>query len=265
VSQVLPNSAAVIVDGDVKKSHVATAAAHVWSNNVVIKELQVNSINIISLEAELMAIHTRLIPAMEIDDIHDITVIIDSITAERKILESKVDPLQNMFIPLASAIKSFFSKDSRNKIHFWYCSSKAEWPRHKLIDDQVKANAYVPTFPSKDLHLFSKKKKCNNILCKLQTLFANSLKKGYYFLNFEDKKQRVIKPTYAKGSSWLPVIGFTNSLYACFTHMTTEHAPIREYRQRFFPHLPTSCPCGEAEVQTHGYIIIECNRHNPST
>ena len=30
--------------------------------------------------------------------------------------------------------------------------------------------------------------------------FANSLKKGHYFLNFEDEKQRVIKLTYAKGS-----------------------------------------------------------------
>jgi len=55
---------------------------------------------------------------MEIDDIHNITIITDSITAARKILESKVDSLQNMFIPLASAIKSFFSKDGRNKIYF---------------------------------------------------------------------------------------------------------------------------------------------------
>ena len=63
--------------------------------------------------------------------------------------------------------------------------------------------------------------------------FANSLKKGHYFLNFEDKKQRVIKSTYAKGSLWLPVIGFTNLLCAHFTYMTTGHVPIGEYRQRF--------------------------------
>jgi len=54
----------------------------------------------------------------------------------------------------------------------------------------------IPTFPSKDSYLFSQKKECNNILCEWQTLFANSLKKGHYFLNFEDKKQIVIKPTY---------------------------------------------------------------------
>jgi len=39
-----------------------------------------------------------------------------------------------------------------------------------------------------------------NILCEWQISFANNLKKGYYFLNFEDEKQRVIKPTYAKSS-----------------------------------------------------------------
>jgi len=65
-----------------------------------------------------MTIHTGLIPAMEIDDIHDITIITDSIAAARKILKSKVNPLQNMLIPLASAIKTFLSKDGRKKSTF---------------------------------------------------------------------------------------------------------------------------------------------------
>jgi len=68
------------------------------------------------------------------------------------------------------AIKTFFSKDGKNKIHFWYCSSKAEWPRHKLVDDQVKVSTYISIFPSKNLHLFSKKKEYDNILCKWQML-----------------------------------------------------------------------------------------------
>jgi len=140
-----------------------------------------------------------------------------------------------------------------------------EWPRHKLIDDQVKVTSCAPTFPSKESHLFSKKKECDNTLCEWQTHFANSLKKGHYFLNFEDEKEIVIKPTYVKGGSWLPVIGFSNSLYARFTRMTTGHAPIGEYRQRFFPQLSTSCPCGKAEVQTREHIVMECDRHDPST
>ena len=108
-----------------------------------------NSVNITPIEVELMAICTGLISAMEIDNIHDITVITDSIAAARKILESKVNLLQNMFIPLASTVKTFLSKDSRNKIYFWYCPSKAKWSRHKHVDDQVKASTCNPTFPSR--------------------------------------------------------------------------------------------------------------------
>ena len=41
--------------------------------------------------------------------------------------------------------------------------------------------------------------------------------------------------------------------------------PIREYKQRFFPNIPTSCPCSKAKVQTQEHIIMECNFHDPST
>jgi len=41
-----------------------------------------------------MAIYTGLVPAMKIDDIHDITVITDSITTAKKILKSKVAFIQ---------------------------------------------------------------------------------------------------------------------------------------------------------------------------
>jgi len=202
---------------------------------------------------------------MERDNIHDIIVITDFISAARKILKSKVNPLQNIFIPIAFAIKVYLKKDSRNKIHFWYCPNKAKWPRHQLVGDQVKASKCTPVFPSRESYLFSRKKECDNILHEWQESFTNNIKKGQYFLKFRDEKQQVIRPTYTKGGSWLPFIGFTNLLCAQFTCMTTGHAPIGEYRQRFFPHLPTSCPCGEAKVQTHEHIVMECNLHDPST
>jgi len=142
--------------------------------------------------------------------------------------------------------------------------AKLNGQEHQLVDDQVKVGKCTSIFPSKELYLFSRKKECDNILHEWQESFMDNPKKGQYFLSFEDKKQQVIKPTYAKGGSWLPFIGFTNSLCARFTHMTIGYAPIREYRQRFFPHLPTSCLCGETEVQTHKHIVIEYDLHDPS-
>jgi len=65
-----------------------------WSPyNSIVKQFWVYSINVISIEAELMAICTSLIPTMEMDNIHDIIVITDSLTAARQILESKVNSL----------------------------------------------------------------------------------------------------------------------------------------------------------------------------
>jgi len=131
--------------------------------------------------------------------------------------------------PLTYAIKLYLFRDGRNRIHFWYYPSKAEWSRHKLIDNQVKVGTNVLEFPCKNSYLFNRKKEYNNILQEWQSTFANSLKRGYYFLMFKNKDQQVIKLIYVKGSSWLSVIGFTNFLYACFTCMTTGHAPIGEY------------------------------------
>jgi len=249
-SQTALHNIAIIADGGIKKSQVATTVAHIWSENSIVQRLQANSINITSIEAELMAICLGLIPAMEEENVHNIIVITDSIAAAKKVFESKTNPLQNMFILVTAVIDFFFRKDDRNKIQFWFCPSKAKWPKHKLVNDQVKADKCAPIFLSKESHLFNKKKECNNILSEWQDSFMSNPKRGQLFLNFEDENQKVIKPTYAKGGSWLPSIGFTNLLCTCFTRMTTGHAPIGEYRQRFLPYLPISCPCSEAEVQT---------------
>ena len=166
---------------------------------------------------------------MENNDTHNIIILINSISAASKILESHVSPFQTSIILLVSKIMSFFARDQRNTISFWHCPSKAKWLRYKLVNDQVKVADNNFILSSKHLYLMSKKKECDNIIKEWQNTFASNTKKGQYFLNFEDKEEQVIKPTYAKGSSWLPFIGFTNSLCTCFTCMTTSHAPIGEY------------------------------------
>jgi len=71
-----------------------------------------------------------------------------------------------MVILLTAKISVFLSKNTRNKIYFWYCLSKAKWPRYKLVDNQVKKSSNVPELPNKNSFLFRKKKECDDILCK---------------------------------------------------------------------------------------------------
>ena len=120
--------------------------------------------NVTSVKAKLMAICIGLIPVMANNDMHNIIVVIDFITATFKVLESNINLFQNIVILLVTKIKFFLSKDNRNAIHFWHCPSKVKWPKHRLADDQVKAANNIPTLSSKNSFLFSKKKKCDNIL-----------------------------------------------------------------------------------------------------
>jgi len=247
-SQNSPYSTTIIADGEVKKSNVTSAVAYTWSNNSVISQFCAQAMNIIPIKAELMSIHIGLIPAIDNKDTHQILIITDTISAAKNILESQPNPLQKSILSIANNMKSFFSRDNRNVIHFWQCSNKTEWPRHKLVDDQVKAAKNRPIYPSRNLYQFNRKKECNDALKEWQNSFFTSQKKGQLFLDFEDKKQIVIKPTYTKDSSWLLAISFTNALCIHFTHMTTDHAPIGKYRQRFFPNSPLSCLCGQAKL-----------------
>jgi len=102
-----------------------------------------------SVKAKLMAICIGLIPVIANNDTYNIIVITDSITTASKVLESNINSFQNIAIPLATKIKSFLSKNNRNAIYFWHCPSKVKWPKHRLINDQVKATDNTPTLPNK--------------------------------------------------------------------------------------------------------------------
>jgi len=174
--------------------------------------------NVTSIKAELMSIHIGLAAAFDNIEPHYVTVIIDSLIAAEKIFNSGIHPHQHMIIPTASKIEAFLNKDPRNSIHFWYCPSKSKWPKQAIVDEEVKASCPPPILPSKN-SLFSKKKECDDILVNWQTTFHNSKKRGQLFLDFENDKEQVLKPTYAKGGSWLPTIGISNSICARFTRM----------------------------------------------
>jgi len=152
----------------------------------------------------------------------------------------------------------FLEKDGYNSLHFWYCLSKLKWPRHALVDEEAKTSHVPPILLEKNSFLFSKKKECNLLLESWQKLFKDSNKKGQLFLEFEDNNEQVIKPTYAKGGSWLLHIGISNSVCTKFTHMMLRHAPIGEYQQRFFPNTAIHCPYGEADIKTQEHIFMQC-------
>ena len=74
--------------------------------------------------------------------------------------------------------------------------------------------------------------------------FQASDGKGNHFLNLLNVNFNFIKPFYAKGGPWLQPFDHSNSLCMCATRAITNHAPISEYRLRFFTREEFKCPYG---------------------
>ena len=92
--------------------------------------------------------------------------------------------------------------------------------------------------------------------------FQASELKGNHFLDLLDSDNKIIELTYAKDGSWPKLIGHSNSLCACTTRAITNHAPISEYRLRFFPREEFRYPCGHYPIESRRHILHDCVRFN---
>ena len=92
--------------------------------------------------------------------------------------------------------------------------------------------------------------------------FQASDGKGKCFLDLLDDNFNVIKPSYTKGGLWLLSFGHSNSLCMCATRAITNHAPIGEYRLRFFPNEEFKCLCGNYPIKSRRHILYNCMRFN---
>ena len=120
----------------------------------------------------------------------------------------------------------------------------------------------MPLFPCKNSWDFSKKNKSDDTIKAWKMMFQASDLKGNHFLDLLDIDNKIIKLTYAKGGSWLKLIGHLNLLCAHATRAITNHTPIGEYRLRFFLREEFRCPCGHYLIESRRHILHECVRFN---
>ena len=93
------------------------------------------------------------------------------------------------------------------------------------------------------------------------TFQASDLKEKL-FLDLLDNNNNIIEPSYTKRGSWLKVFGYSNSLYVCTLQAITNHAPIGEYKLRFFSRKEFKCLCSLYPIESRCHILHECDRFN---
>ena len=257
----LPNTALVIMDTSIK-NNIAMSISHIHTANHPLIKTVHHALFVISMEVELFAIRCSINQTSSIDNISKIIVIADSIHAAKKIFNSESHPFQIHTTAILSELQKFFNSNDANSIEFWECPSKLKWRFHKDVDKDFKSFTVTPIYPCKISWDFCKKSDSDDIINQWKMTFQTSKGKGKHFLNLLDTNLNFIEPSYTKGGPWLQMFGHFNSLCACATRAITNHAPIREYRLRFFPSLDFSCLCNNYPIKTRRHILHECKRFN---
>ena len=86
--------------------------------------------------------------------------------------------------------------------------------------------------------------------------------KGRQFLDLLDNNFNVIEPSHAKGGPWLKLFGHSNSLCVYAMRAITNHAPIGEYRLRFFLNEEFKYLCKVYPIKSRRHILHECRGFN---
>ena len=86
--------------------------------------------------------------------------------------------------------------------------------------------------------------------------------RGKQFLELRDDDSNNIEPSYVKGGLWLQMFGHSNTLCIHATRVITNHAPIGEYKLRFFSKKEFKCPCGVYPIESRRHILHDYSRFN---
>ena len=255
------HTALVITDTSIKND-IATSISHIHLfNRPIIKTVHHTSF-VTSMEAELFAIICGINQACTINNVSKIVVVTDFIHTAKRIFNCNAHPYQIHSTAILNELRSFFSAHESNSIEFWECPSKLRWKLHSEVDKDSKSFLISPSYPTKTSWDFCKKSDCDELTKLWKITFQASDGKGNHFLDLLDNDLKAIEPSYSKGGPWLQAFGHSNSLCARAVRAITNHAPIGEYRLRFFPNMDFSCPCNNYPIETRRHILYKCRRFN---
>ena len=219
-----------------------------------------------ALDAELFAIRLGVAKATSFD-IKRIILITDSLSAARRAVDTSVYSGQAHSLSVVRALREFFTQYPDTSIDFCDCPSKAQWSLHHLVhEDVTNTRIAAGRHPATSLDAL-RSKSTTSCLDAWRSSLSHPSSQGHHFLSLKGGNRKPLQPSYAKGGSWLPFIAESVTLCARATRAILNHAPIGEFRQRFFPAECTQCPCGHCQVETRQHILADCSQfaHVPLT
>ena len=172
----------------------------------------------------------------------------------REVIDTSIHSRQQHSIAMARALRSHFTANLDGSLHFWNCSTGAKW----FIHGKGWGNQFSDRGANTRViwrHLPEQQQRQNVGVDEGITEGSN---RGRNFLITYIHKRMPALPTYTKGGTWM---SHSVTLCARALRIILGHAPVGEYRARFFLNEPTACPCGETDLATKMHILMECPRY----
>ena len=214
-----------------------------------------------SFDAKLRAIEAALEHITTRTAHSRIIIFINNKAAANSIFDFNVKSSQMSVVRINMLLSSWFLESPHRTLTIRFA------PSHQGIDGNERANQLTktglglcPMNPPQVLrsHFLSQHRR--RAEHDWQRRWKDITYRGSQWLPIRRKK-KVFKPSFSKDARnfFHNMAKGEASHLSRIAHVLTNHAPTGEYRTRFFPDEPTTCPhCDEGTLQTRRHILAEC-------
>lgn len=217
-----------------------------------------------AIDAELTALSQAVVRMVNRFDgpIHFFT---DSESAIRLLFDVRPHTSQRQSITASRVVREWLLRRPYNLLYFHWCPGHSGIKGNERVDQlagaSVASGAPHEFLPIRSLS-WARQLTTTKASVSWKALAKQPSYRGHGFL----KGRSAITPIAKRGSRLMRAVAKhkrPNQTLARAARATLNHAPTGEFRERFFPHLPTACnTCGV--TQTRAHILNRCTRYKRS-
>lgn len=179
-----------------------------------------------------------------LDGINAIHIFSDSVNALKSAFDATHHSGQTSSLPVCDLLVPWLQGNAQRSVHLHHVTKGVELVEHELVHlaaTSIRVEAGASPLISAS---YARKDTVSRMLGSWKDSFRDKKYIGNNFLTLYESKDVPLVPTHLNQGPWMRKTGHSNTLTARLAHSVTGHAPIGEYRSRFFPLEPTSCRCG---------------------
>ncbi|KAF8640160.1 hypothetical protein AX16_010254 [Volvariella volvacea WC 439] len=181
----------------------------------------------------------------------------DNEAAMKCLLSSDTHAAQSLSIPVIRAVKTWMNADDKRTVTFIHCPAHKGIEINEMVDKDVKAAALIrPNIDSVPRSVAWERAEIDRKALEIwKSLPAERWGKSSHFLREHSNWKN-------QGGTHMKKFGNDTKRFAQFVRSIMAHAPIGQFRSKFFPDEPVHCP--ECYVyQDRYHVMFECRASRP--